>query len=347
MSNEKRVYLWYLAGNRYGGWATFVRHLSYGLRELGWDPIIAQVKRTTENKLRPFGFGLSYRNISLEDALEVAKNRPSIIAMLGKQFLEPGYELLKAGVPIVVHDAAELAKNKVDKDNRIPLERIVVVRPANAVSLLPNSNFIPLPYRRFFADDTRPAKTRSAVSIARLDWDKHTDIIISANKQLEDSEHRVEMYGKHNRIYAFHGLAKIHPDWKEWVQDFPSEEHFGINLVAEARIMVDLSHIEGDGGGTQYTFLESWDGGTVPVVNTDWSDQAPADTKTKFEPLYMRPGKNCIAVSTAEDLAKVLETVGEGKGYDRLELMVNQGQESLEAHDCVEVAKQYLKHMGV
>ena len=59
-----------------------------------------------------------------------------------------------------------------------------------------------------------------------------------------------------------------------------------------------MSLIKGDGGGTQYTFFETWNAGTGLIIHADWL--RPDDE--------MRPGVNCIAVDGPAELASALLT---------------------------------------
>ena len=56
----------YLAKPIYGGWVTFTVHLAkkfnYRLYKVG---------KRTEKKVRPFGYGVDYQNVSLEDLLKL------------------------------------------------------------------------------------------------------------------------------------------------------------------------------------------------------------------------------------------------------------------------------------
>ena len=60
--------------------------------------------------------------------------------------------------------------------------------------------------------------------------------------------------------------------------------------------MVDMSTIKGDGGGTQYTFLEAIHNNCVLVLNNEWI--------TKGD-LFVS-GVNCIGVSDETELADFL-----------------------------------------
>ena len=65
---------------------------------------------------------------------------------------------------------------------------------------------------------------------------------------------------------------------------------------------VDLSVIKGDGGGTQYSFMEAADAGAVNVIHRNWLTGHSDDEMVPFP----RPGANCFAVGTAQELVDLL-----------------------------------------
>ena len=58
-----------------------------------------------------------------------------------------------------------------------------------------------------------------------------------------------------------------------------------------------MSAIKGDGGGSQYTFLEAIHFGCVLILNSKWTD----NQKTPFV-----HGQNCYIVSNSDELNDVL-----------------------------------------
>ena len=60
--------------------------------------------------------------------------------------------------------------------------------------------------------------------------------------------------------------------------------------------MIDLSIIKGDGGGTQYTFLEAIYHDTLLILHNEWINRG-----TLFQ-----PGINCLGVSDEKELAEIL-----------------------------------------
>ena len=88
------------------------------------------------------------------------------------------------------------------------------------------------------------------------------------------------------------------PEWREeWYGAFKVGE--GVQLAGRSKFVVDLTEIKGDGGGTQYTFLEAFDAGSVLLLNSAWL-QVKKDV--------MIDGLNCIGIDSGEHLAKALSS---------------------------------------
>ena len=84
-----------------------------------------------------------------------------------------------------------------------------------------------------------------------------------------------------------------------WKGKFPknlSPIYDGKSILKDAKYMIDMSIIKGDGGGTQYTFLEAIYHDTVLVLHNEWIEKGE---------LFIS-GQNCIGVSNAEELSEFL-----------------------------------------
>jgi hypothetical protein len=268
------VHLVYLAAPRTGGWVSYTAHLAAGLRQAGHWPAIRKLGKRTERTPRPFGMGLQYINTSLPmlRALAVHGERVLIVAAEAKQAPAVA-DLRTLGAGLVVHDPNEL-KGDAFAAATTRRDRLFVVRPAMR-DRVPGSVFVPHPYQR--ASIQPGARPVHAVAYSRLDWDKHTDIIAAANASLPPPL-RVQVHGTENRMYTHH---KLDSQWPAWRDDYhgamPRDTvHAGARLAAAAWYAVDLSVIKGDGGGTQYTFLEALDGGAALVISDKWLTGDPA-----------------------------------------------------------------------
>lgn len=170
--------------------------------------------------------------------------------------------------------------------------------------------FAPHPY---IAPEFTDVKKIGAVAFSRLDWDKNTHIIAEANQDL-DPKKRVQIYGSENTLYTHHKIDKDFPNWRS---EYKGKFHKGFtaayDLAASSNFVVDLSVISGDGGGTQYTFLEAWAAKSHLIIHSSWlSDKDNT----------MKDGSNCTSVSNATELSKLLKSKAskeiKEKGYSML-----------------------------
>ncbi|TXH54320.1 MAG: hypothetical protein E6Q97_11220 [Desulfurellales bacterium] len=274
------INLLYLSGNTTGGWVTFTYHLVRSLELMGETVQIWKVGNNTEAKQRPFGYGLTYRNISASDAMELAD---VLIAAVAKQQAGVAEALIGNGAKVVLHDPTELKAGLAG----VAVERPWVIRKAVAAQV-PNSVFIRHPYVRH-PQPAKPPKKQGAISISRIDFDKHTELILDANRLGAD----VEIRGFENRLYTKFKILPSYPEWTQSIAHYDRHDPAAaFKLLLPRKFMVDMSLIKGDGGGTQYTFLEAWDAGAVPVIQIDWLRRND-DMKLEV---------NCIAVGGAGSL---------------------------------------------
>jgi glycosyltransferase involved in cell wall biosynthesis len=290
-----KVNLFYLSGNTTGGWVTYTAHLKPTLESQGFKVKMYKITKKTERTERSFGYDLTYQNVNREDAVKV--EGINLIVALQKNYLDIAIELLKRGAFMVIHDPTEMrntefAQTVLDNGNRT-----IVIRKGNK-KYIPGSTFIQHPYVRFYNDKSIPSGEWNAVAISRIDFDKNTDWLLEANRLLKP-EKKIKIYGFENRIYTRFNILPKYPEWVQSVVHYPRELRYATKLCDKARFMVDMSYIKGDGGGTQYTFLEAMDAGAIVVINKGWLDNAKSPV--------LFDGTNCIAVANVDDLVEVLE----------------------------------------
>ena len=287
----------YLAKPIYGGWVTFTVHLAkkfnYRLYKVG---------KRTEKKVRPFGYGVDYQNVSLEDLLKIPN---LLITAVDKHY----WDILPHLPPttkIVIHDPTEL---KINRSNHNPLIqgpkllnlfKVYTIRETVQRYLVDKfsikSEFKLHPFYQYSCNK-EPYKSH-AVTISRIDFDKNTDIILKANQLIQDSKKKVHIFGAENRIYVHHKLGELdfYSFWKgKFDKDYPLT-YQEKDILKDTRYVVDMSTIKNDGGGSQYTFLEAVYQGCVLVLHRDWISQG-----TLF-----KEGVNCLAASTPEELSTIL-----------------------------------------
>jgi hypothetical protein len=317
--------LFYLAEPRFGGWVTFTAHLALALRAAGYEVELFRVSARSEPRLRDFGRGLAYRNISLDDARLAAALAPSIITAAGPKFAPVAAALLEEGALIVIHDPTELKPAMVEALSKTR-QRIVVIRESNlshVKKLGLEAVFVPHPYVRMARKAERDVH---AVAYSRLDWDKHTLVITEANTLLPPDK-CVHIYGAENRMYTHHKVDKAFPEWRSnYRGQYAPEVDAPVKLASRAKFVVDMSAIAGDGDGTQYTFLEAWDAGAALVVNRAWIRTGKG---------AVRHDETAIAVENAQELAEVLAHKGPPKH------VVAGGEAQLAEHEPRRIGKLY------
>ena len=322
------VNLFYLSKNTTGGWVTFTRHLVSSLMAVGEQPMLFKIGNRDEGKPRDFGYGLRYTNVTAETAAKLAGQSPTIIVALAKQLKEPGLALLAAGARIVIHDPTEVR-------SWLPRESIKapwVIRMANEARF-DGARFIRHPYQRLgetfhLHEKLYALKTTRCVSVSRIDFDKHTEILLDANRLGAG----IVIRGFENRIYTRFKILPAYPEWKQSVAAYPRNVAEAFKILFNARYMADMSLIKGDGGGTQYTFLEAWDALCVPIIHEGWI--RPEDD--------MRDGYNCLTVGTGGELAVGLKEL-DGEGYRPWAELVENGEQSLKLHHPKIIGRQVME----
>ena len=313
------VFLLYLAKPTYGGWVTFTAHLQKLL-----DLQLYKISKTTEKRERPYGYGINYRNISLDTLNQYLEEEKVLITAIDKNF----YHVLPHipdGSYIVIHDPTEVNKKskQVVLDN-LPRLNVITIRKSVKRYLKEvygiNSEWIPHPYIRSM-NINNPKTSNKAISISRIDYDKNIDIICQANLF---TKNKVEIYGEPNELYIYRSLHKFDSFKKDdpssmYRGSFPKDQLFLKNLLLDKTFVVDMSTIHNDGGGTQYTFLEAIDAGCVLILNQKWVDNQYS---------IWQDGMNCIAVDSSEILAQILN----GNHHYNLNKILENSRKILEYH---------------
>jgi hypothetical protein len=291
------VTLAYLAKPVTGGWVSYTAHLARGLRAAGHTVSLVKLGNRTENHERDFGMGLMYRNMSAAGLDVLARTGRMIITAVDKSAgPELTAELRDAGAALVIHDPTELKGGMRDAVDHGGAPLWVIRR--TMLRHLPHARYMPHPYVRC-AMPPRTGRRYHAASFARLDWDKRTDLMVMANLALPP-EHRIRIHGAENRLYTHHKLDALDPDWRTYYTGpmHRSSLWAGVRVARFASYAVDLSVIKGDGGGTQYTFLEALDAGSQLVINKAW---LTGDSMLDEMAPYAHP------VANAEDLVELLK----------------------------------------
>ena len=285
---NKKYNLVYMAKPVYGGWVSFTSHLA-----LKKNYSLYKISNKTESKERPYGYGVGYRNMSIEDILKLPN---LLITAVDKKYYQYLPKIRNA--TIVIHDPTELKEEVLEFIKR---NRVITIRET-VKSLLKkkhgiNSRFLYHPFYEFPIDPINTSKKTNNISISRVDFDKNTHIIVEANDRLAKKK-QVQIYGALNDLYVYHKLRDT--NFKKYYKGKFGKDFDDLKKLLETcRYMVDLSSIKHDGGGSQYTFLEAIYMGCILVLNSKWVD----NVKTPFI-----NNSNCIVVRDSSELRQVLSS---------------------------------------
>lgn len=274
----------YLAKPQYGGWVTFTAHLALGTNSKVY--IIGR-KSGTKN----FGYGIQAKVIT-ENELFMLEN--IIISALDKNYIKTAMKLKNCS--LVLHDPTEL---KSGIEPFLKNFTVITIREAFQKLLKEkyhlNPYFIPHPFYQYQVD---AGKKTEAVCISRIDYDKNIHIILEANKKLKN---KIKLWGAENPMCVFQKGFKQMGYEEVYMGEFEKSFDAVNSILKTARFVVDMSTIKGDGGGTQYTFLEAINAGCALILNKKWVEVGS----------LFRDGVNCFVADNSEDLARVIENTSE------------------------------------
>lgn len=303
-NDNKNMNLLYLAKPIYGGWVTFTAHLSHKFK----SPIY-KIANRTEKSDRDFGYECRYRNL---DIAKVIKLDNIIITAVDKHYWNY-LHLFPSETKIVIHDPTECKPSK----NNNPLVqttehsdkpllnhfKVITIRESVQSYLLEKFNIkSEFMYHPFFRYELpiNDGLGYKCVSIARIDFDKNTDILLKANKQINDNSKHIYLFGAENRLYVHHKLKDLNIE-NYWKGKFPkklSPTYNDCSILKDANYMIDMSIIKGDGGGTQYTFLEAIHHDCILILHNEWIEKGN----------LFKSGYNCIGVSNENELSEFINT---------------------------------------
>ena len=317
---EQRHYFFLSDYYNYGGCVTFTAHLLHLLRK---KCVLLLTKKLEENTRGDFGYGIQYQNISTKvfDAIE----NPFIIDLYkNSQLLQ---KLKRNDITIVIHDPGEISKQT---EPCLKYWNIICIRKSFQEYLKNkydvNPKFLHHPFYPYPTVQQRNANNTDddmitkieAVSISRVDYGKHIDIITDANKLITSSKNDnnnklIKIYGPFNPKYVHHRLGK--ESFKQYYYGTFEKSFAAISkILNKAKFMVDLSVIRHDGGGTQYTFLEAIHNNTALIMNRKWIE----DVDPKYRDF--KEGYNCYAVSNGQELAEIINN---SNNIDTMKIVTN------------------------
>jgi glycosyltransferase involved in cell wall biosynthesis len=288
-----------------GGLVAFTAHVAGTLAAAGHQVDVIRLGETTQRRPKTLGFGLSYYLMTPRDVLAAAAHCPTFLTCVyWPQYAELVDPLLRAGLPLTLHDQRDGSLYVKYLAGRAPgpgLARREAMQGWLAARGIASA-VCGLPYIRAAAPAESPHRSAYAACVARIGYEKGIETMLQANALLPPPQ-QVYLYGSGaSSLYGFRTLTAKYPTWKRrWYRGpFPRYLDAAVVLLRQARWAVDLSQLDGFGGGSQYTFLEAWDAGAGNVVHRGWL--RPEDT--------MVDGVNCRAVDGPAELAAVLAAPG-------------------------------------
>lgn len=299
----QHVMLVSLADNiKYGGFVTYTAQLMWALSAVGIKPFLVKPGWVCKEE-NYFSDIKSYR-LKENQIINNSKEYKTIISYVyWNQHSSLCASLLRNKAAIVFHDPTEIKKPLIECIKKYNTQ-VITIRKTMQDYLLSKFNvksiFIYHPYKIVNDKFKIADKNRTAVSISRVDFDKHIEILCKANELLQ-ANRKIDIYGFINRIYDYHKLSKKFPEWKnnyKGICNFQKIENLQVYLISKYKFCVDMSSIKNDGGGTQYTFLEAIDANCVLILNEAWVRNIKHN--------LFKSGENCFVVKNAEELRTII-----------------------------------------
>jgi glycosyltransferase involved in cell wall biosynthesis len=298
--------------HKWGGAVTFTAHL---LKTLGINKVFRITKNTDKIESGgDFGYGLKYHFVSPQ-SVDDAVN-PFITDFFQYDFMLP--QLKRSDVTVVIHDHSEIPQSDIScmqNWNIISIRKKFQSYLKEKYNL--NSRFMYHPfypynihksnenYSHNALSPTLGNQKKGAISISRVDYGKNIDILIKANQILEknaqcDYQSLIRIYGPFNRRYVNDCLGGYGTFRRYYHGAFPKSFKSISNILSGAKLVVDLSTFDNDGGGTQYTFLEAIHHGAALVINRKWIESVPPEC------CDFKEGYNCYAASNESELTHLI-----------------------------------------
>jgi glycosyltransferase involved in cell wall biosynthesis len=315
---EKTQFI-YLHKYLYGGATTFTAHLIHKLGVFNDNRntnhtstanilnanAILRCTKISEKKLRVFGYGLHYQNVS---SSVLAKITYPFLTIFKEQYFFHALPKLNRShsdrlkdITLVIHDhrdTSERAASHIKNWTLVAIRRTVQDYMQKRYGL--DCDFLYHPFYPY--PIVHKPKRKGAVSISRISFEKNTDIIIKANKILDKLD-AIKLYGCPSRVYVHSFLGGFQGDFNKYFCGMFGKS-FSIlsEILAEAKFVVDLSVLKNDGGGTQYTFLEAIHNDCALILHRKWIEGG--DIKPEF--CDFKEGYNCFAVDNEKELAELI-----------------------------------------
>ena len=294
---------------RYGGWPTYKKHLQHALEANGCKVNCISLESPTGHH----EWVTKIKELPIDSLLHID------VLQLDKCSDKIKNDLLNRELIVTIHDPTELKENNIKFLSSHKNLLVVFIRKSmlshKKIGCIKHAVYIPHPYK---CESNGNATGNRIICTSRIDYDKNIKIILEADCG-------IELWSAHiNRIYDYHELKGIKNNL-DYKGGFGSPK----DVYPGARALVDLSTIYGDGGGTQYTFLEAMDYGLQLILNKEWA------TKKNNE---LIPGIHYIPVSTSKELK---ETILKVRNSDIPIEMADAHEDILEEHNYERIGGLY------
>lgn len=285
----------YMAKPIYGGWVTFTSHMAHK-----YDCDLYKVGKRSEKNKRDYGYGVGYQNLRIDDIL---KQENILITAVDKHYWRY-LDLFPKGTKVVIHDPTELKGKENKLRELLDNFEVITIRESVKDFLLEKFNkesiFLPHPFFEYKKDIAEEKCNYYSLCISRIDFDKNIDILLRANKLL-DAQKKIYLFGAENRLYVHHKLKDMDFD-KYWMGKYPKNlplVYEDRDLLDNCAFVVDMSIIVGDGGGTQYTFLEAIYHECVLILHKDWVEKGD----------LFKNGVNCYVVGYTDNIEEEISNI--------------------------------------
>jgi|TARA_B110000908_G_C10194370_1_gene422147 glycosyltransferase involved in cell wall biosynthesis len=279
----------------YGGWVTFTSHMAHK-----YDCDLYKVGKRSEKNKRDYGYGVGYQNLRIDDIL---KQENILITAVDKHYWRY-LDLFPKGTKVVIHDPTELKGKENKLRELLDNFEVITIRESVKDFLLEKFNkesiFLPHPFFEYKKDIAEEKCNYYSLCISRIDFDKNIDILLRANKLL-DAQKKIYLFGAENRLYVHHKLKDMDFD-KYWMGKYPKNlplVYEDRDLLDNCAFVVDMSIIVGDGGGTQYTFLEAIYHECVLILHKDWVEKGD----------LFKNGVNCYVVGYTDNIEEEISNI--------------------------------------
>ena len=311
------INLIYMAKPIYGGWVTFTAHLS-----LKYNCELFKIGKRSEKNKRKYGYGVDYQNLSID---ELVKKENIVITAVDKHYWEY-LHLFPKNTTIIIHDPTELKGKENKLLANIKHFNVITIRKSVQDYIQKNYNieseFSLHPFYNYPKSSNK--SDFNCLSISRIDFDKHTDLILKANQLIKDESNKIQIFGAENRLYVHHKLKDL--DFpKYWKGKYPKELPLKYNdndLLNDCKYVIDMSIIKGDGGGTQYTFLEAIYHDCALILHKEWVEKG--DT---FKKDY-----NCYVVGYTENVGEEIANIINNPFSDNHKEILENAKKLLQKH---------------